>query len=123
MKYSTEIKIEQKHTEYPSLKGYKIGIYKEYLGVYIAELSNNKTRICVTLYIRPPYVSRNNPGIYYTCFEKQIPNTHLQKFAHMMEKVLTYIENAQKYIDSGKGFWATLNDIRNIFKPLKDAES
>ena len=118
VKYSTEIKIEQKHTEYPDLKGYEIGIYTENLRVSIRELSNNETEIHILVSIHLPHRRRNNPAIY-SCFYKQIPNTKLQDFAYMMEEALTHFEDAQKYIDSGKGLLALVYDIRDVFKPLE----
>ena len=114
VKYSTEIKIEQKRARYPHLIVYKTGIYKEVLNVYIGELSNNQTRICVAISINPPYYT----GTY---LDIRIHNTHLQNIVFYIEGALSHLKNAQKYIDSGKELWAMLNDIRGIFKPLNDA--
>jgi hypothetical protein len=122
VKYSTKIKIEQKHTEYPSLKHYEIGIYKEDLDVLIKELPNNQTRLAVNVSIHLPSEDRNHPVIFF-CFYKIINNTKLQNFTHLMEEALTHFEDAQKYIDSGKELLALVYDIQDVFKPLKYAEN
>jgi hypothetical protein len=121
LKYKYSFKIEPKHTKHPRLRGYIIRTYTESLFVFIKELSSNVTRIHVMMPI--PYPSRNpEDTIDYSCFYKTINNTQLQNFAYLMENVLTYIDHAQKYIDSGKGLWALAYDIQDVLKPLNDAE-
>jgi hypothetical protein len=119
LEYKYRFKIEPKHAKHPSLSGYMSKTYTKSLIVIIKELSSNKTKIHVMMPI--PCPNRNpEDTIGYSCFYKQIPNTQLLNFAYLTESALTYLDQAQKHIDSGKGPLALVYDIRDVFKPLED---